>query len=225
MVGCQSPRSNQVLAVQEFQCVLSSSFHWERTAKGTNNVTPGINVTSGPSFFILTLFSELIWKTRAQKCVYSRRKKKSPILASVSVSQVLFMLQSWFYLMRHNVIINLSNSHSLHQKVDLAFYCVCSFHFCGWLFSYTSKQSAVVLLFSRCTSLGTSSACEYHAQGNFCTVLYLKKTPKTQQQPETFFPIYSLIYPAENTKYKFPLVTKPFQYQLCKKHGLLFATI
>lgn len=127
---CQSPRPNQVLAVQGFQCVQVSPFV-ERTAKGTNKLTPGINVTSEPNFFILILFSELILKTRTQACVYSRKKKKSSVLASVSVSQVLFMLQSWFYLMRHNVIINLSTSHSLHKKVDLAFYCGYSFHFCG----------------------------------------------------------------------------------------------
>lgn len=95
---------------------LSSSFHWERTAKATSNATAGINAASEPNVFILILFSELILKRRAQECVYSRKKKKSPILEPVSVSQVLFMLQSWLYLMRHdNVILNLSTSPLAHS--------------------------------------------------------------------------------------------------------------
>jgi len=67
-----------------FESFLSPREH----GKVTTIVTAGINVTSETNFFFLVLFSEVIVKRRAQECVYSRKKRKSLILESVSASQV-----------------------------------------------------------------------------------------------------------------------------------------
>lgn len=128
----------------------------------------------------------------------------------------------WWDIMCHIQPVYLSLAHSTRKWIWLLIVYVLSIFVGDFFPTLLSKEQN-----SFCSQhvLPLTLVLHVNVMHRGTSVLYLNKKNKNQQQPQKICPMYSLIYHAENTKCKIPLITKTSQHQLCKRHGLLFAAI